>query len=107
MHLQLSDAAVRQLKVLTADKEQPTYFRITILGGGCSGFQYQFGLDTQRTAEDHVFEKDGVAVVIDSVSLELAQGALLDYVDDMAASLFVLKNPNATASCGCGNSFSL
>lgn len=107
MNLQLSDSAVRQLKVLTAGKEQPAYFRITILGGGCSGFQYQFGLDTRCTAEDHVFEKDGVAVVIDGISLELAQGAVLDYVDDMAASLFVLKNPNATASCGCGNSFSL
>jgi iron-sulfur cluster insertion protein len=57
--------------------------------------------------DDHVFTRDGATVVIDSVSLELVQGAVLDYVEDMAASMFVLKNPNATSSCGCGNSFSL
>jgi iron-sulfur cluster insertion protein len=107
MELQISDNAARHLKNITAGKEQPTHLRITVLGGGCSGFQYQFCLDTERTAEDHVFEKDNAVVVIDGVSLELIQGSMLDYVDDMAASMFVLKNPNATASCGCGNSFSL
>jgi iron-sulfur cluster insertion protein len=107
MELQLSDSAVRQLKVLTAGKGQPTRLRITVLSGGCSGLQYQFCLDTEQTAEDHIFERDGAAVVIDGISLELIQGAIFDYVDDMAASMFVLKNPNATASCGCGNSFSL
>ncbi|MEI8296104.1 MAG: iron-sulfur cluster insertion protein ErpA [Alphaproteobacteria bacterium] len=107
MDLQLSDSAVRQLTSLTAGKDQPLRLRITVLGGGCSGFQYKFCLDAENSAEDQIFAKDGAEIIIDSVSLELVQGAIVDYVDDMAASMFVLKNPNATASCGCGNSFSL
>jgi iron-sulfur cluster insertion protein len=81
--------------------------RLTVSGGGCSGFQYGFTIDDSRQAEDRVFEKDGVSVVVDETSLELLNGAEIDFVEDMMGASFQIKNPNAASSCGCGNSFSV
>ena len=81
--------------------------RIAVSGGGCSGFQYGLSFDDQRNPDDLLFEHGGVAVVVDDASLELLNGAELDFVEDLMGASFQIKNPNAASSCGCGNSFSI
>ena len=81
--------------------------RITVSGGGCSGFQYGFTFDPARNEDDRLFERDGAQVVVDEVSLELLNGSEIDYVEDLAGASFAIRNPNAASSCGCGNSFSV
>ena len=81
--------------------------RIAVEGGGCSGFQYIFKFDTERNNDDLVFEKNGVEVVVDEISLELITGGRLDYVEELIGSYFQIANPNASSSCGCGTSFSI
>ncbi|MCR9070088.1 MAG: iron-sulfur cluster insertion protein ErpA [Alphaproteobacteria bacterium] len=81
--------------------------RVSVLGGGCSGFQYVFDFDRTVNEDDHVFERDGVEVLVDDVSLDLLAGAQLDYKDELIGAYFAVENPNATASCGCGTSFSV
>jgi iron-sulfur cluster insertion protein len=104
----LSDSAARRIAALTAQEEaQGAFLRIAVSGGGCSGFQYALSFDAQKNPDDLVFEKNGIAVVVDDVSLELLNGAELDFVEDMMGASFQIKNPNATSRCGCGNSFSV
>ncbi len=106
----ITDNAARRvahLISLESDANKPLFLRISVSGGGCSGFQYHFSLDDAKTPDDRIFEKNGISVVIDAVSLGLLSDAIVDYVEDLTSSQFVIKNPNATASCGCGNSFSL
>ncbi len=81
--------------------------RIAVSGGGCSGFQYGMSFDDQTNPDDRVFERDGVSVVIDEVSLDLLAGAEVDFVEDLMGAAFRINNPNAASSCGCGNSFSI
>ncbi|HEV2188317.1 MAG TPA: iron-sulfur cluster insertion protein ErpA [Stellaceae bacterium] len=81
--------------------------RIAVSGGGCSGFQYGLSFDDQTNPDDRLFERDGVCVVIDDVSLELLNGAEVDFVEDLMGASFRINNPNAASSCGCGNSFSI
>lgn len=81
--------------------------RVAILGGGCSGFQYTFDFDRAINDDDHVFERDGVQVVVDDVSLDLLAGAQLDYKEELIGSYFAVENPNASSSCGCGTSFAI
>ncbi len=81
--------------------------RITVSGGGCSGFQYGFSFDNQKNEDDYVFEHMGIAVVTDDASLDLLNGSLIDFVEDLMGASFQIKNPNATASCGCGSSFAV
>src|SRR5512134_2149530 len=81
--------------------------RVAVSGGGCSGFQYGFTLDDERHDDDRVFERDGIGVLVDEVSLELLKGSQLDYVEDLIGSYFAIKNPNASSTCGCGSSFSM
>ena len=81
--------------------------RIAVSGGGCSGFQYGLSFDDQTNPDDRVFERDGVGVVIDDVSLDLLNGAEVDFVEDLMGASFQIRNPNAASSCGCGNSFSI
>lgn len=90
-------------------REEPgaTVLRVAVSGGGCSGFQYDFRLDDTRTDDDVAVERDGVTVLIDSVSLGFLAGAEIDFVDEMIGASFKIKNPNATSSCGCGTSFSI
>ena len=86
---------------------KPVMMRVAVLGGGCSGFQYNFSFEEGRNEDDLVIERNGAAVLVDSTSLELLKGSELDYVEEMVGSSFQVKNPNATSSCGCGNSFSM
>ena len=81
--------------------------RVQVTGGGCSGFQYTFDFDEEVAADDVVIERDGVAVLVDSMSLEYMAGSEIDFVDDLIGAAFRINNPNATASCGCGTSFSI
>jgi len=104
----LSQSAARRVAELKRQENVPSAFlRLAVSGGGCSGFQYGFSFDDQRQDDDRVFERDGVQLVIDAVSLELVKGAEIDFVEDMMGASFQVKNPNAASSCGCGNSFSV
>lgn len=105
----LTDAAAARINALKASEHKPDLrFRITVKGGGCSGFQYDFGLDdTAPTSDDAVFSHNGAEVIIDSVSLGIIGGSVLDYTEDLASAGFAIRNPNATAKCGCGNSFAV
>jgi iron-sulfur cluster insertion protein len=103
----VSESACHRIAKLLEDEPAGTMLRVTVSGGGCSGYQYGFGFDTERTADDHFFETNGITVVVDDVSLDLLSGAELDFVEDLVGSSFQVKNPNATSSCGCGASFSV
>jgi iron-sulfur cluster insertion protein len=104
----ISESAARQIARLVADEaNDKLMLRIAVSGGGCSGFQYGFSLDDSQQEDDVVFERSGVTVVIDSTSLELVQGAEIDFVEELVGSSFQVRNPNAKSSCGCGNSFSI
>jgi iron-sulfur cluster insertion protein len=104
----LTENAARRIAILRDQEEaENAFLRITVSGGGCSGFQYGFTFDDHRHADDSVFERDGVAVVVDDVSLGLLNGAQIDFVEDLMGASFQINNPNAASSCGCGNSFSI
>lgn len=106
--LQLSQSAAGRIAVLTAMEGNPELkLRVSVSGGGCSGFQYGFSLDDQINADDRVFERDGVAAVIDEMSLGLLEGSEIDFVEDLIGSYFAIRNPNASSTCGCGSSFSV
>ena len=106
--LLLSDNAQRRLKALMAeDGASNIALRVYVTGGGCSGFQYGFAFDAARQDDDIVIEKNGVTVLIDSVSAGYMAGSEIDYVNDLIGASFQVKNPNAVSSCGCGTSFSL
>ncbi len=99
-------AAARVSAILT--KEQPgSALRISVKGGGCSGFSYAFDIGRDRAADDIVLERDGAIVLIDPVSIEYMKGATIDFVDDLMGQSFRIENPMATSGCGCGTSFSL
>jgi iron-sulfur cluster insertion protein len=102
----ISASAARRLNAILKG-EDGAALRISVKGGGCSGFQYAFDVDRARAEDDFVATRDGATVVIDPVSLEMLKGAELDFVDDLMGQAFRVKNPNATASCGCGVSFSV
>jgi iron-sulfur cluster insertion protein len=107
-HVGVSESAARRIAVLKTQEDAASGFlRVTVSGGGCSGFQYGFSFDDTRQDGDAVFERDGVQVVIDDTSLDLLNGAEIDFVEDMMGASFQIRNPNAASSCGCGNSFSV
>lgn len=99
-------AARRILKVLSTEAPG-AMLRVSVSGGGCSGFQYVFSVDATRNDDDHLIERDGARVLVDETSLPFLKGSRLDFVDDLMGQAFRVDNPNATASCGCGTSFSL
>ena len=103
----LTDGLVRRLRQLQSSENKPgLMLRVAVLGGGCSGFQYDFSFADQTATDDLTFEKDGVRVVVDDVSIDYLKNCTIDYADDLIGSGFQIKNPNATSSCGCGTSFS-
>ena len=105
----VSDNAAARLSHLLKGEAEGTRLRVAVDGGGCSGFQYRFDFDHNPLAEDDIIidRGEGVQVVIDQVSLDYLKGFQLDYVETLGAAAFEINNPNATASCGCGNSFSV
>jgi iron-sulfur cluster assembly accessory protein len=103
----LSERAAKRIARILASEAGGTALRISVSGGGCSGFQYGFDLDSTRAPDDIVIERDGAVVLIDPVSLPYMGGSEIDFVDDLIGQSFQIHNPNATASCGCGTSFSI
>ena len=100
-------AAKRIAEIKHGEGNDALLLRIVVDGGGCSGFQYGFKLDHTVGEDDRVFERDGVRVVLDQVSLDLLAGSEIEFVEELGGSFFSMKNPNATAVCGCGNSFAI
>ncbi|MCC7429037.1 MAG: iron-sulfur cluster insertion protein ErpA [Alphaproteobacteria bacterium] len=98
-------AAKRVAEILKGEANPDQFLRLSVSGGGCSGFQYGFALDAALSPEDHVVERDGVRLVVDEVSLDLLGGAEVDFDNGLMAQHFVVRNPNAASTCGCGNSF--
>jgi iron-sulfur cluster insertion protein len=105
--VRLTERASRRIRDLAGRQQAGSRFRISVSGGGCSGFQYGFGFDDTLTDDDRLFEQNGVTVVVDDMSLDLLDGAELDYVEELIGASFQVRNPNASSSCGCGSSFSV
>ena len=103
-----TDAAADKVKQLIDEEGNPDLkLRVFVQGGGCSGFQYGFTFDEEVNEDDTVMNKNGVQLLIDSMSYQYLVGAEIDYKDDLEGAQFVIKNPNATTTCGCGSSFSV
>jgi len=102
----LTDGAAAKIKELVASRgsEDESALRVAVRGGGCSGFQYALALDEAKE-DDHIFEHNGVAVIVDQVSMQFVFGSEVDYVDGLQGAGFVVNNPNVVAACGCGSSF--
>jgi iron-sulfur cluster assembly accessory protein len=103
----LSERAAKRIARILSGEPGGTALRISVSGGGCSGFQYGFDFDQTRSPDDLIIERDGATVLIDAVSLPYMGGSEIDFVDDLIGQAFKINNPNATASCGCGTSFSI
>ena len=106
--LNITENAVLKVKKLIAEENKKNlHLRVFVTGGGCSGFQYGFKLDDNAEDDDTVLKEDEVSVLIDSLSIQYLFGSTLDYVENLAGSKFIIENPNATTTCGCGASFSI
>ena len=106
--IEFSDAAAAKVKALVSEEENPDLkLRVYVTGGGCSGFQYGFTFDEKVNEGDMTIEKDSVTMVVDPMSLQYLVGGTVDYVDGLEGSRFLVQNPNATTTCGCGASFSV
>jgi iron-sulfur cluster assembly accessory protein len=103
----VSERAAQRIAEIAAGEPDKPLLRISVEGGGCSGFQYKFDLVGASEADDVIIERAGARVLIDRVSLEYMAGSEIDFVDDLIGASFKVINPNATASCGCGTSFSI
>jgi len=104
----VSTSAARQVaRLLSNEEDSRQALRVSVSGGGCSGFQYGFAFDAKRQDDDIVIEQDGVTVLVDSISAGYMAGSEIDYVNDLIGASFQVKNPKAVSSCGCGTSFSL
>ena len=103
----VSQSAARRINEITADEPSNKLLRVSVEGGGCSGFQYKFDLVPNAEDDDLVIERDGAKVLVDSMSLPFLAGSEVDFVDELIGAMFQVKNPNATASCGCGTSFTI
>jgi iron-sulfur cluster assembly accessory protein len=103
----LTDRAARRINEIMAAEPQGSMLRVSVNGGGCSGFQYAFDVERSRQDDDLVIERDGAAVLVDQMSLQYMDGSVIDFVDDLIGQSFKIENPHATASCGCGTSFSI
>ncbi len=103
----LSPAAAARVALIAEKQGKQAALRLSVEGGGCSGFQYRFGLAETIDADDLVVETDGVKLVVDLVSLDLVAGSVVDFVDSLGGSAFKVENPLAAAGCGCGSSFAI
>ena len=103
----LSDRAADRICEILKTETGPKMLRVSVSGGGCSGFQYEFSLEDSRAADDLIIEAGESAVLIDPVSLPYLSGSVIDFKNELIGARFAVENPNATASCGCGTSFSI
>jgi iron-sulfur cluster insertion protein len=104
----ISNSALKKIKSIINEEDSSLKLRVFVQGGGCSGFQYGFSLEELPPADDDfTFDKDGIGVVIDSMSMQYMNEAEIDYKEDLMGASFTIKNPNATATCGCGSSFTI
>ncbi|HET7211872.1 MAG TPA: iron-sulfur cluster assembly accessory protein [Methyloceanibacter sp.] len=103
----ISERAASRIATILKGEAAPALFRVSVEGGGCSGFQYRFDVVAEPAPDDLLIERDGARVVVDPVSLGFMHGAELDFVDDLIGAQFKLNNPNVTAACGCGTSFTI
>ncbi len=106
-NITVSERAARRIGEILRQEPAGTMLRVSVAGGGCSGFQYKFDTERAKADDDTVIERAGATVLIDPVSLNYMAGAEIDFVDDLIGSSFKVNNPQATASCGCGTSFAL
>jgi iron-sulfur cluster assembly accessory protein len=105
--IQLTPSAAERVAAIAARQGKPAILRLSVEGGVCSGFQYRFGLADAVESDDLTVERDGVTLVVDSVSLDLVRGAAVDYVENLGGAAFKVENPQAASGCGCGSSFSV
>ena len=106
--LTLTDSAMSRIaNVMSANEELGTKFRVYVTGGGCSGFQYGFKFDSETAFDDDIIDFDNFSVLLDSMSYPYLYGSTLDFIEDLSGSKFVIKNPNAKTTCGCGESFAI
>ncbi len=103
----ITESAAAQISKILAQENEGAYLRVAVQGGGCSGFSYVFSIDGKKAHDDLTFERDGVTVLVDEMSIQYMEGSEIDWVDDMIGASFQIKNPNATANCGCGTSFDI
>jgi iron-sulfur cluster assembly accessory protein len=103
----VTERAARRIAAILGAEQAPACLRVSVEGGGCSGFQYKFDIERQPAADDFVIERAGALVVVDPVSLQYMAGSEIDFVDELIGAAFKVGNPKATASCGCGTSFSV
>ena len=104
----LSARAARRIAALiAAEADSGTMLRVSVSGGGCSGFQYGFAFETEQRPDDFAIERDGIVALVDQVSAGYMAGSEIDYVEDLIGAAFQVRNPNAVSGCGCGTSFSL
>lgn len=106
-NISVSERAANRIREIMGSESGQKALRISVEGGGCSGFRYDFQIVSQTNADDLVIEKAGTKVVIDPVSVPFMAGSVIDFIDDLMGASFKITNPNATASCGCGTSFSV
>ena len=103
----LSESAAERIKAILKKQPDMSYLRVSVEGGGCSGFSYKFDLDDTANDDDLVVSRNGVSVLVDEMSLEFMQGSEIDFSTELIGAAFKINNPNATAGCGCGTSFSI
>jgi iron-sulfur cluster assembly accessory protein len=103
----LTERAARRVQAILSKEPEESALRISVNGGGCSGFSYAFDIGRDKNADDIILTRDGATVLIDAVSVEYMKGATIDFVDDLMGQSFRIENPMATSGCGCGTSFSL
>ncbi len=102
----LSETAARQIKAVLASQNK-AFLRVSVVGGGCSGFSYKYDLEAEAADDDLRIERDGATVLVDPMSVEFLADSVIDYVDELIGASFQIRNPNATAACGCGVSFAV
>lgn len=105
--LTLTQAAAQRVAMIAQKQSRPAILRLSVEGGGCSGFQYKFDLSDNAESDDNISETDGVKLVVDPVSLDLVAGSTVDFVESLGGAAFRVENPNAAAGCGCGTSFGI
>ena len=103
----VTDNAIRRIATILSKEKEGSMLRISVTGGGCSGFQYNYDLVAARQSDDLIIERDGAVILIDPMTQEYMSGSEVDFVDDIMGQSFQIKNPHATASCGCGTSFAI